>query len=188
MLDMFERIENKNQNWDRRFRIEHAQHLRDSDVKRFFKLNVLASMQPVHLLDDGNWAVKRLGSERIKSSYKIKSLLNKKASVSFGTDWPVASLNPLLGIYAAVTRKNTDENNPEGWIPEEKISVQDAVKCYTLNSAYAGFQEKIIGSIETGKYADFVVLSDDIFSISPDKIKDVKVEMTVFNGEVIFKR
>ncbi len=188
LLDMYEKIKNENPVWDRRFRIEHAQHLKDKDVKRFSELGVLASMQPVHLLDDGNWAHKRLGEERISSSYKIRSLIDSDADVSFGTDWPVAPLNPLFGIYAAVTRRTSDNKNPEGWIPEEKISVEDAVRCYTLNSAYAGFQEKILGSIETGKLADMIVLSEDIFSISPERIKDVKIEMTIFNGEIIYRK
>lgn len=188
LLDLFERIKNNNPLWDRRFRIEHAQHLSEEDVVRFSKIGVLASMQPVHLLDDGNWAHKRLGEKRINTSYKINTLLNSDAFVSFGTDWPVAQLNPLLGIYAAVTRRTSDGKNPQGWIPEEKISVEAAVRCYTINSAYAGYQEKIIGSIEPGKRADLIVLSEDIFTIAHEKIKDVKIEMTIFNGEIIFKR
>lgn len=187
LLDMYEKIKNENPVWDRRFRIEHAQHLNDKDVSRFSELNVLASMQPVHLLDDGNWAHKRLGEERIRSSYKIRSLIESDAAVSFGTDWPVAPLNPLFGIYAAVTRRTSDNKNPNGWIPEEKISVEDAVRCYTINSAYAGFQEKIIGSIEPGKFADLILLNEDIFSIPVESLKDVKVLMTVFNGEIIYK-
>lgn len=187
LLDMYEKIKNENPYWDRRFRIEHAQHLRTEDLGRFQNIGVLASMQPVHLLDDGNWAHKRLG-DRITSSYKIKSLLDDSACVSFGTDWPVAPLNPLLGIYAAVTRSTSDNLNPEGWIPEEKISVEEAIRCYTINSAYAGFQEKYIGSIEEGKLADLIILDEDIFSIPPQKIKDVSVVMTIFNGKIIYKK
>ncbi len=113
--------------------------------------------------------------------------MNSGAVVAFGTDWPVAPLNPLFGIYAAVTRQTVDGKNPNGWIPDEKISVEEAIKCYTLNAAYASYDDKIKGSIEVGKLADFVVLSEDILTIDPDKIKDVKVDMTVFDGEIVYE-
>ncbi|MCZ7612303.1 MAG: amidohydrolase [Ignavibacteriaceae bacterium] len=186
VLDMFQKIKNINSPWNRRFRIEHAQHLRKEDINRFAEIGVIASVQPYHCIDDGVWAEKRIGSERIKTTHVYHSLLESGAVVSFGTDWPVAPLNPLYGIYAAVTRETVDGKNPNGWIPSEIISVEDAVKCYTLNSAYASFEEKIKGSIEVGKLADFVVLSDDIFSIDPDEIKNVEVEMTIFNGEIVY--
>jgi predicted amidohydrolase YtcJ len=188
VLDMYEKIKNTNSPWDRRFRIEHAQHLRKEDINRFAEIGVIASVQPYHCIDDGVWAENRIGPERIKTTHVYKSLLESVAVVAFGTDWPVAPLNPLLGIYAAVTRQTVDGKNPDGWNPEEKISVEDAIKCYTLNAAYASFEEKIKGSIEVGKLADFVVLSDDILSIDPEKIKDVKAEMTVFDGEIIYER
>lgn len=188
MLDLYDRIKKINSPWERRFRIEHAQHLRKEDIKRFAEIGVIASVQPYHCIDDGVWAEKRIGPERIKTTHPYKSLLKSGAVVAFGTDWPVAPLNPLYGIYAAVTRQTVDGKNPGGWIPEEKISVEDAIKCYTLNAAYASFEEKIKGSIEVGKLADFVVLSDDILSIDPAKIKDVFVEMTVFDGEIVYER
>jgi len=187
VLDMYEKIKRINSPWDRRFRIEHAQHLRKEDINRFAEIGVIASVQPYHCIDDGVWAEKRIGPERIITTHVYKSLLESGAVVAFGTDWPVAPLNPLLGIYAAVTRRTVDGQNPDGWIPEEKISVEDAIKCYTLNAAYASFEEDIKGSIEVGKLADFAVLSDDILTIDPVKIKDVKVEMTVFDGEVIYQ-
>ncbi len=187
MLDLYERINKNNSPWERRFRIEHAQHLRYSDIKRFSKLNVIASVQPYHCIDDGVWAEKRIGKERLKYTHPYKSFLDNNVTVAFGTDWPVAPLNPLLGIYAAVTRRTVDNKNPDGWIPEQKISVEDAIKCYTLNAAYAGFEESIKGSIEEGKLADMVVLSKDILILDPVKIKDVKVDMTIFNGEIIFR-
>jgi predicted amidohydrolase YtcJ len=186
VLDMFQKIKNINSPWNRRFRIEHAQHLRKEDINRFAEIGVIASVQPYHCIDDGVWAEKRIGSERIKTTHVYHSLIESGAVVAFGTDWPVAPLNPLYGIYAAVTRETVDGKNPDGWISSEKISVEDAVKCYTLNSAYASFEEKIKGSIEVGKLADFVVLSDDIFSIDPDEIKNVEVEMTIFNGEIVY--
>lgn len=185
MLNLYEEIIKTNPKWDRRFRIEHAQHLNASDIPRFKQLGVIASMQPYHCIDDGVWAEKRIGKDRLKDAYPFKSLLNSGAVLCFGSDWTVAPLNPLLGIYAAVTRRTLDGKNPDGWIPEEKISVEDAIRCYTINNAYASFEENIKGSIEVGKLADFVVLSEDILTIAPEKIKDVKVEKVVFDGKVI---
>lgn len=185
-LDLFSKIIKENPQWDRRFRIEHAQHLRKEDISRMKQLNVVASVQPYHAIDDGVWAEKRIGKERLRYTYPFRSLIDAGVKVSFGTDWSVAPLNPMLGIYAAVTRRTLDGKNPNGWIPEEKISVEEAVKCYTLNSAYGAFEENIKGSIEPGKLADLVVLSDDIFSIDPEKIKDVHVLMTIFDGVVIY--
>ena len=188
MLNVYENIKNKNPVWDRRFRIEHAQHVRLEDVKRFAEIGVIASVQPYHLIDDGVWAEKRIGNKRINEAYPLKDFLDNGVKMCFGTDWTVAPLDPLLGIYAAVTRRTLDDKNPDGWIPEQKISLEDAIKCYTINCAYASFEEDIKGTIETGKLADLIVLSEDIFSIDPIKIKDVKVEMTVFDGEVIYKK
>lgn len=188
MLDLYQKIKDQNPPWDRRFRIEHAQHVRFEDVKRFASIGVIASVQPYHCIDDGVWAEKRIGPERIRYTYPFKTFLDAGVKLCFGTDWFVAPLNPLLGIYAAVTRRTLDGKNPDGWIPEEKISVEDAIKCYTLNSAFASFEENIKGSIEPGKLADMVVLSDDILTIDPVKIKDVKVEMTIFNGKIIFQK
>jgi len=188
MLDLFEKIIKENPKWDRRFRIEHAQHVRFEDIKRFAELGVIPSVQPYHCIDDGVWAEKRIGPERIKYTYPFKSFLESGAKICFGTDWYVAPLNPLLGIYAAVTRRTLDDKNPDGWIPEQKISVEDAIKCYTINSAYASFEENIKGSIEVGKLADLIVLSEDILTIDPVKIKDVEVEMTIFDGKIIYKK
>lgn len=187
MLDLYEKIINENPKWDRRFRIEHSQHVRSEDINRFAELGVIASVQPYHCIDDGVWAEKRIGPERIKYTYPFKSFLDAGVKLCFGTDWYVAPLNPLLGIYAAVTRRTLDEKNPDGWIPGQKISVEEAIKCYTLNSAYASFEENIKGSIEIGKLADLIILSDDILSIDPVKIKDVKVELTVFDGKIIYQ-
>jgi len=188
MLDLFEKIVKENPKWDRRFRIEHAQHVRFEDIKRFVDLGVIASAQPYHCIDDGVWAEKRIGSERIKYTYPFKSFLDAGANICFGTDWYVAPLNPMLGLYAAVTRRTLDEKNPDGWIPEQKISVEDAIKCYTIHSAYASFEENIKGSIEVGKLADLVVLSENILEIDPVRIKDVEVEMTVFDGKIIYQK
>jgi predicted amidohydrolase YtcJ len=188
VLNLFEEIKNSNSPWVRRFRIEHAQHLLPEDIYRFGKIGVIASVQPYHCIDDGVWAEKRIGPERVKTTHPYKSLLENNTALAFGTDWPVAPLNPLYGIFAAVTRITPDGKNPNGWNPEEKISVEDAVKCYTLNAAYASFEENLKGSIEVGKFADLVVLSDDILIIDPVKIKNVKIEMTVFDGEIVYER
>lgn len=185
ILDLFEKITAVNPAWDRRFRIEHAQHIRKSDLQRFAKLNVIASVQPYHLIDDGVWAEKKLDSKRIQETYSYKSLMDEGVTLCFGSDWTVAPLNPLLGIYAAVTRSTLDGKNPGGWIPEQKVSVEDAIEAYTINNAYAAFEEDIKGSIEPGKLADMVVLNNDILSIPPESIKDVKVDITMFDGEII---
>ncbi|MDZ7290592.1 MAG: amidohydrolase [candidate division KSB1 bacterium] len=187
MLDIYEQVEKENGPKDRRFRIEHAQHLRPKDIPRFKALGVIPSMQPYHCIDDGRWAEKRLGAERSKTTYAFRALLDAGANLSFGSDWDVAPLDPLLGIYAAVTRRTLDDVHPEGWIPEQKISVAEAVRCYTLNNAYAEFAENEKGSLEIGKWADFVMLSDDIFAIDPVQIRDVKVVMTVVGGKVMWE-
>ncbi len=187
MLDLYEEIKNKNPQWDRRFRIEHAQHIVPTDFKRFFQIGVIASVQPYHAIDDGVWAEKRIGKERIRYTHAYKTFLDNNVIVSFGTDWPVAPLNPMLGLYAAVTRRTVDDKNPGGWIPEQKLSIEEAIKCYTLNSAYAGFMEDKTGSIEVGKFADLIVIDRNLLSIPPDEIKDAKVIMTVFDGKIIHK-
>ncbi len=188
MLDMFEEIINTNPMWDRRFRIEHAQHVRFEDISRFKELGVIASAQPYHCIDDGGWAEKRIGPERIKYTYPFRSFIDAGVKLCFGSDWYVAPFNVLQGIYAAVTRRTLDGLNPSGWVPEQKITVEEAIKCYTINSAYASFEENIKGSIEQGKLADLIVLSEDILTIEPEKIGDVKVEMTIFDGKIVYKK
>ncbi len=187
IIDLVYKIERLNPKWDRRFRIEHAQHLRREDILRLAELNVIVSAQPYHLVDDGTWAEKKIGTERIKEAYSFKSFLDAGVKLCFGSDWTVAPLNAILGIHAAVTRETIDGKNQNGWIPEQKISVEEAIKGYTINGAYAAFEENIKGTIESGKLADLVVLSDDILSIEAEKIKDVKVEMTVFDGEINYR-
>lgn len=128
-------------------------------------------MQPYHAIDDGRWAEKRIGPERIKTTYAFRSLLDASAKLTFGSDWTVAPLSPLEGIYAAVTRQTLDGKNPGGWVPQEKISVEEALRCYTANNAYAGFQEEDLGVLRPGLYADWVVLSENLLKISPEKSK-----------------
>ncbi len=188
VLDLFERVERDNGTRDRRFRIEHAQHLRPDDAKRFPALQVIASMQPYHAIDDGRWAEKELGPERIRTSYAWRLLLDQGAVLAFGSDWPVAPLDPLAGIYAAVTRRTLDGRNPQGWIPEQRITVAEAVHAYTIGSAFAEAQEHLKGSLEPGKLADLVVLTDDIFRVAGNDLDKVRVYMTVFDGSVIYQR
>ena len=187
ILDLFEEIIRTNPSWARRFRIEHAQHIRPKDFARFARLEVIASVQPYHAIDDGRWAEGRIGHERCKTTYAFKTFIDNGVKLCFGSDWTVAPLNPLLGIYAAVTRRTTDGKNPEGWFPEQKITVQEAVEAYTINNAYAAFEENEKGSIEKGKLADFVVLSDNIFTIDPVNIESTKVVMTVVGGKIVFE-
>jgi hypothetical protein len=168
-------------------RIEHAQHLSRGAINRFAELEVIPSMHPYHAIDDGRWAEGRIGAERIKTTYAFKSLLDAGATLSFGSDWYVAPLNPLAGIYAAVMRRTLDGKNPMGWVPQEKISVEDAVMAYTINNAYAGFQENELGTIEVGKLADLVILDKNIFEIAPEMIITTKVTHTIIGGEVMYK-
>jgi predicted amidohydrolase YtcJ len=170
-----------------RARIEHAQHLSPEAIARFAELGVIPSMQPYHAIDDGRWAEKRIGKERLQGTYAFKSLFDANAKVSFGSDWPVGPLNPIIGIYAAVTRRTLDGENPDGWVPEQKISVEQAVTAYTINNAWAGFQEDDLGTIEAGKLADLVILSDNIFEIAPQNIIDVEVVLTMIGGEVAYR-
>jgi len=187
LLNTFERVAKENGEKDRRFRIEHLQHIAPGDIPRLAQLNVIASMQPYHAIDDGRWAEKVIGPERAKTTYAFKSLLDAGATVSFGSDWPVAPAAPLEGIYAAVTRRTLDDMNPGGWIPAQKITVEQALKAYTLSGAYASFEEDIKGSLEPGKLADFVILEKDITTIDPVEIRNVKVIRTVVGGQTVFK-
>ncbi len=186
ILDMFEQIEKANGKRDRRWRIEHAQHMAAKDFARFARLGVIASVEPYHAIDDGRWAEKRIGPDRIKRTYAFRTFLNDGVRLALGTDWSVAPLSPMWTIYAAVTRATLDGKNPDGWVPDQKLSVAEAVEAYTLGSAYAEFQEKEKGSITRGKLADFVVLSDDIFKIPPAAIKNVKVEATYLGGKPVY--
>jgi predicted amidohydrolase YtcJ len=183
ILNVYEEAEKRRPAQDHRFRVEHAQHLIQSDIPRFAKLKIIPSMQPYHAIDDGKWAAKRLDSDRLKGTYVFRSLLETGANLTFGSDWTVAPLDPIAGIYAAVTRRTLDDKNPGGWFPDQKISVEQALRCYTVNNAWAGFQENKTGKLKSGMLADFTVLSQDLFSIAPENIRDVKVLLTIVGGK-----
>jgi predicted amidohydrolase YtcJ len=187
ILDLFAAVAESNGPRDRRCRVEHAQHLRPADIARFSELGVVASMQPFHAADDGRWCEKRIGPERCRTTYAFRSLLNAGAVLAFGSDWTVAPLDPLTGIKAAVTRQTLDGQNPQGWQPEQKLTVEETVRAYTLGSAFAEFSEGRKGSLTPGKFADFVLLDQDIFSIDPANIDQAHVVRTVMDGRVVFE-
>jgi predicted amidohydrolase YtcJ len=189
LLDVFAEVIRKNGPRDRRFRIEHVQHLRPQDYPRFAELGVIASMQPYHAIDDGRWAEGRIGAKRCASSYAIRSLLDAGAKVAFGSDWPVAPVDGLLGIDAAVNRRTLDGKHPNGWFPEQRITVAEAIACYTRTSAYAAFQEKDLGTLEAGKLADLIVLSRDILAAAErDHIAETQVVLTMVGGRVVYEK
>lgn len=184
-LNIFERVARENGARDRRFRIEHAQHLAPADLPRFGALGVIPSMQPYHAIDDGRWAEKVIGRERARTTYAFRSLLDAGARLAFGSDWFVAPPTPLEGIYAAVTRRTLDDRNPGGWIPEQRITVEEALRAYTIDAAYASFDESIKGSLERGKLADIVVLDRDLTKVPPETIRDARVLFTIVGGRVV---
>lgn len=187
ILSIYEQVERENGQRDRRFRIEHAQHLRAQDIPRFARDRVIASVQPYHAIDDGRWAEKRIGQERAKTTYPFRSLLDAGATLALGTDWTVAPLDPMLTIYAAVTRRTLDGKNANGWISEQKISIEETVRAYTIGSAFAEFQEQVKGSITPGKLADLVILTHDLFRIDPKEIEKTKVMLTMVDGRVVYE-
>lgn len=182
VLDVFEAVARKNGRRDRRFRIEHAQHVRPTAISRFARQGVVASMQPYHAIDDGRWAVKRIGEKRLNGTYAFESFIRSGAHVTFGSDWPVAPLDPILGIHAAVTRETIDGANPRGWLPDQKTTVSQALYAYTVENAFAGFQEHEAGRIAPGYLADIVVLDQDLTHIAADRIRDTKVLRTIVDG------
>ncbi len=186
VLDMFEKANSKNQKYDRRWRIEHAQHIIPEDIQRFSDLNVIASVQPYHLAFDGSWAENKIGKRRSRYTYALKSLINNGVKLAFGTDWPVVPLNPLEGIQTAVTRQTKGGSHSQGWIPEEKISLEDALRAYTINGAYTEYSENVKGSIEPGKLADIAVLSKNVFEAPLREIAGIKVNMTIFDGKILY--
>ncbi len=186
ILDIYAAIEKEHGSRDRRWRIEHAQHMAAKDFDRFAELHVIASVQPYHAIDDGRWAESRIGHDRASRTYAFRTFLNHGVRLALGTDWDVAPLNPMLTLYAATTRATLDGKNPKGWFPEQKLTIKEAIEAYTMGSAYAEFRENEKGSITAGKLADMVLLSDDVLNIDPVKIRDVKVLKTWVGGKLTY--
>ena len=187
ILDVIEYVAKYEAIGQKRFRIEHAQHLASRDVPRFGSTSIIACMQPVHITLDMDIAHQYLG-QRSNTAYRLKSLRDAGAYLAFGSDSPVMTLDPLKGVYAAVTRKKTDTWPSSSWYPEERLNLLDAIQAYTYNAACASGEENIKGSIEPGKLADLVVLSENIFQLSDQALHNVQVDMTIFDGEIVYER
>jgi predicted amidohydrolase YtcJ len=182
VLDVFAQIATINGNRDRRFRIEHAQHLRPEALPRFAKQGVVASVQPYHAVDDGRWAVRRIGPERLETTYAFQSLLQNGAQICFGSDWPVAPIDPLTGLAAAVARRTLDGEHPEGWYPRQKVTIGDALLAYTRGGAYATMRDDT-GQLTPGKLADFVLWDRDLTQLPAEEITSAQVLETWVGGE-----
>ena len=187
ILDIYEKIAGGSPARDRRFRIEHAQHIRPSDFARFARLDLIASVQPYHAIDDGRRAEKKIGPQRVRTTYPFKSFLDAGVRLAFGSDWPVAPMDPLLGLYAAVTRRTLDGKHPDGWIPEQKISLEAAIRAYTVDAAFTEYAEGSKGAVKPGFLADFVVLDRNLFEIPPEEIRSVRVLRTICGGRTVYE-
>ena len=185
VLDQFERVVAENPAWDRRFRIEHAQHMAGKDFARMAEMGVIASVQPFHAIDDGRWAERKIGPERARTTYAFRSFLEAGAPLAFGTDWPVAPLDPMRTVYAAVTRRTLDGAHPEGWVPEEKVTVEEALRAYTAGSAYAEFAEVEKGRLVPGQLADLVVLSEDPLEVPAERLEEIVPMTTMVGGRFV---
>jgi predicted amidohydrolase YtcJ len=193
LLDYLEELDNQNGKRDRRFRLVHAQVIAPQDFKRLGQLGIVAEVQPFHLSDDMRWMEERIGHERSRGAYAFKSIQASGAVLSFGTDWPGTSaseypINPMLGLYAAVTRQTISGKPEAGWFPDERITIEDAIKAYTYNTAYANFEEKIKGSIEVEKLADLTVLSKNLLRVAPRELLKTEVVYTIVNGKIVYQR
>src|SRR6058998_1390025 len=171
---------------DRRLRVEHAQHLRPQEIPLFGARRVVPSMQPFHAIDDGRWVEKRIGPVRIKTTYAFRTLLDTGAKLAFGSDWTVAPLDPLAGVYAAVTRRTLDDKHPTGWVPEQKITVGEALRAYTAGNAFATFDEKKRGALAPGYYADVVVVDRNLFAVPAESLAAARVRVTIVGGKVVY--
>ncbi len=193
LLNYLEEMNSKNGIKDRRFRLVHAQVVAEDDFVRMGQLNIIAEVQPFHLSDDMRWMEERIGHERCRGAYAFKRIQDSGAMLSFGSDWPGTSaaeypINPMLGLYAAVTRQTRSGHPTEGWFPEQKISIEDAIRAYTYNTAYGNFEEEDKGSIEVGKLADLIVLSQNLLEIPAQEILNTETLYTVVGGKIVFRR
>jgi predicted amidohydrolase YtcJ len=188
LLAIFDSVARAHGARDRRFRDEHAQHLRPQEIPLFGALRVIPSMQPYHAIDDGRWLEKRIGPMRIRTTYAFRSLIGADAPLAFGSDWTVAPLDPLLGVYAAVTRRTLDGEHPGGWVPDQRITVGEALRAYTYGNAWATFMEQKWGALAAGRYADIVVLDRDLFAVPAESIGSVKVHYTIVGGNIVYQK
>jgi predicted amidohydrolase YtcJ len=188
LLDVFEAVAASHGPRDRRFRIEHAQHLRREDIPRFARTGAIASMQPAHLVDDGHWAAKAIGPERVETTYACRSLIDAGVPLAFGSDWFVAPPVPIAGLAAAVTRHIGGARSGDGWIPGQRITLHEALHAYTTAAAYASFDDRDRGRLAPGLLADIVVLDRDPFAAPPGRIRDCQVAMTIVNGDIVFEQ
>ncbi|HVS13192.1 MAG TPA: amidohydrolase [Thermoanaerobaculia bacterium] len=185
LLDLYRGAIERNGPRDRRFRIEHAQHLRAQEIPRFAELGVIPSMQPYHAIDDGRWAERVIGPERAQGTYAFRALLDAGAAVAFGSDWFVAPPIPAEGVYAAVTRRTLDGAHPAGWVPAQKIGVEEALHAYTRAGAFAGFDETRTGTLEPGKLADLALFDRDLTAIDAGELRDARVVLTLVGGRIV---
>ena len=188
LLSIYDSVARAHGARDRRFRIEHAQHLRPEDMPAFGERGVIPSMQPYHAIDDGRWVEQRIGPERIRTTYAFRRLLDTGAKLAFGSDWTVAPLDPLLGVYAAVTRRTLDGKHPDGWVPEQKVTVGEALRAYTWGNAWATFNESKWGTLAPGNFADVVVLDRNLFRMPADSLDRARVRYTIVGGRIVFER
>jgi predicted amidohydrolase YtcJ len=187
-LDTFAAVLETNGPRDRRDRIEHAQVVEAGDFARSGKLNVIASMQPAHLLDDARWAADRLGPERSRGAYAWRSMEKNGVRLAFGTDYPVIPINPLRGIYACLSRRMTDGTPKRGWQPQERLHAKECFSAYTIGSAYAEFEEQRKGIIAPGMLADIVVYPKDLNETQPEDILTIPVVMTIAGGKIVYQQ
>jgi predicted amidohydrolase YtcJ len=187
LLDIYLDVVDENGARDRRFRMEHAQHIHPEDLPRFEAQEIIASMQPYHAIDDGRWAERVIGPERAGTTYAFRSLIDSGARLAFGSDWFVAPASPILGIHAAVTRQTLDGAHPGGWVPEQKVTVEEALRAYTVEGAYASYDEDNRGRLKPGMLADFVVLDRDLTAIDAEDIAATQVLRTVVGGRTVYE-
>ncbi len=188
LLAIYDSVTKAHGTRDRRFRVEHAQHLRAEDIAAFGRLRIVPSMQPYHAIDDGRWVEQRIGPERIKTTYAFRDLLDSGAPLAFGSDWTVATLDPLWGVYAAVTRRTLDGKNPGGWVPQQKITLAEALRAYTAGNAWAVFAENQWGTLAPGRDADVVVLDHNLFTMAPESLATARVSVTIVGGKIVYRR
>ncbi len=188
VLAIFDSIAKAHGARDRRFRVEHAQHLRPEEIPKFGALRIVPSMQPAHLIDDGRWVQQRIGPERIKTTYAFRTLLDTDAPLAFGSDWSVATLDPLAGVSVALTRRTSDDKNPTGWVPGQKITLGEALRAYTAGNAWAVFAEQRWGTLAPGRDADVIVLDRNLFTMAPESLATARVVVTIVGGKIVYRK